>query len=882
MPLKYRSGVMKLAHEGLMSAHLGVARTFDKVHSQFYWPHMYQEVSDFCKSCDICQRTLPKGKVGKVPLGKVPIIEEPFQRIAMDLVGPIVPLSERGNRYILTVIDYATRYPEAVALPNIETVTIAEALVEIYSRMGIPSEVLTDMGTQFTSAIMREVSRLLSIKQLCCTPYHPQCNGLIESFHSTLKLMLKRLCAERPRDWDRYLSALLFAYREAPHESTQFSPFELLYGRSVRGPMKVLRDLMTKENTDAEVKTTYQYVVDLKERLKETCELAHQNLQKAAGRYKKYYDQRKKPRTLAVGDKVLILLPTDHNKLLLQWKGPFPVVSKFNDNDYRIKVKGKVKSYHINMLKKYISRPDSLQPSCLLEARASDEAIEELCAVELTAQTLLGEFENDDLMTEIVPFPSVTRTQTVEDIHVSSDLTEEQQSDVNKILSTFSEVFTDVPKQTQVIECDLHLTTDDPIRSKPYPVPQAVRDTMKKEINDLLSLGTIQRSTSSYASPVVMVRKKDGTVCFCIDFRKLNRVVIFDPEPMPNPEHLFVELAHDHYFTKIDLTKGYYQIPMSLNARDKTAFVTPDGHYEFNFLPFGIVVAPAVFTRMMRKIFDGVRHVVSYIDDILVHTKTWSEHVETLNCVLGILHEANLAAKPSKCYIGFPSLEFLGHYVGQGQLATNPTLIKKIQEIQRPVNKKQVRSLLGLTGYYRKFIPNYSEITVPLSDLTRKGQPNKIKWEDPQEHAFQTLKSKLANPPILQLPDFTKTFVLRTDASNRGLGAILMQYHDDILHPIAYASRKLSKPEQNYSAIEKECLAIIWAIGKFDLYLFGRVFIIQTDHKPLTYINQSKCLNKRIMHWAMTLQEYRFKVESISGKENHGPDFLSRVPGNES
>ena len=182
---------------------------------------------------------------------------------------------------------------------------------------------------------------------------------------------------------------------------------------------------------------------------------------------------------------------------------------------------------------------------------------------------------------------------------------------------------------------------------------------MKKEINDLLSLGIIQRSTSSYASPVVMVRKKDGTVRFCIDFRKLNRVVIFDPEPMPNPEHLFVELAHDHYFTKIDLTKGYYQIPMSLNARDKTAFVTPDGHYEFNFLPFGIVVAPAVFTRMMRKIFDGVRHVVSYIDDILVHTKTWSEHVETLNCVLSILHEANLAAKPSKCYIGFPSLEFL-------------------------------------------------------------------------------------------------------------------------------------------------------------------------------------------------------------------------------
>lgn len=220
--------------------------------------------------------------------------------------------------------------------------------------------------------------------------------------------------------------------------------------------------------------------------------------------------------------------------------------------------------------------------------------------------------------------------------------------------------------------------------------------------------------------------------------------------------------------------------------------------------------------------------------------------------------------------------------MGKGQLATNPSLIKKIQGTERPATKKQIRSFLGLTGFYRRYIPDYSAVAIPLTDLTRKGQPNKVKWEEPQEKAFQALRSKLASPPILQLPNFTKTFVLRTDASNRGVGAILMQYCDGVLHPVAYASRKLCKAEQNYSAIEKECLAIVWAIRKFDLYLFGRAFVIQTDHRPLTYINQSKCVNKRVMRWAMMLQEYKFKVESVSGRENHGPDFLSRVPGNES
>ena len=183
----------------------------------------------------------------KGPLERMPLIDEPFQRVAVDLAGPLFPTTDRGNKYILTLVDYATRYPEAIALPSIETERVAEALMEMFSRIGVPREMLTDMGSQFTSSLMNEVSRLISLKQWTTTPYHPSCNGLVERFNGTLKMILKRLCSEKPKDWDKYLSAVLFAYREVPQESLGFSPFELVYGRVVRGPISILKELWTKE-----------------------------------------------------------------------------------------------------------------------------------------------------------------------------------------------------------------------------------------------------------------------------------------------------------------------------------------------------------------------------------------------------------------------------------------------------------------------------------------------------------------------------------------------------------------------------------------------------------------------------------------------------------
>ena len=240
------------------------------------------------------------------------------------------------------------------------------------------------------------------------------------------------------------------------------------------------------------------------------------------------------------------------------------------------------------------------------------------------------------------------------------------------------------------------------------------------------------------------------------------------------------------------------------------------------------------------------------------------------------LRKANLTAKPSKCFIGMNSIEFLGHEIGKGTLSPQQNKVDKIRNAPKPSTKKQMCSFLGLSGYYRKFIPNYASIAAPLTDATKRNEPNQITWTESRQLAFDKLKSCLTKSPILTLPDLNKQFVLRTDASDSGLGAVLLQDRDGILFPIAYASRKLLNRERAYSSIEKECLALVWVIHRFQPYLYGTQFIVETDHQPLAYINKAKVANGRIMRWALSLQPYRMRIEAIKGSDNVGADFLSR------
>ena len=440
VPQQTRTLVMKLAHESVMAGHLAIKRTMQKVLSEFYWPGINSDIKRFCQSCDICQRTIPKGKIVKAPLGKMPRIDVPFRRVATDLIGPLKPVTYKKNRYILTLVDYATRYPEAVPLASIDTETVAEALVSIFSHVGIPNEVLTDMGTQYTSAVMKEVSRLLSFKQLVTTPYHPICNGLVEWFNQTIKKMLMRMCAERPKDWDKYIDPLLFAYREAPQESLGFSPFELLYGWPVRGPMQILKQLWSKEIEDPETRSTYQYVIELRYRLESTLAIAQDNLSKMSRKYKRHYDQKAGKRQLKVGDKALVLLPTNKNKLLMGWKGPYEVVEKLSLLDYRIKIGGKEKSVHINMLKQYVEREDDQ------EVQSNDES--QVCAVSLV--DLNAEEMEDECSDGLIETPSVCESGEGTQVNINPALSQGEQNQVRSLVQEFSGTFSEKNREGQL------------------------------------------------------------------------------------------------------------------------------------------------------------------------------------------------------------------------------------------------------------------------------------------------------------------------------------------------------------------------------------------------------------------------------------------------
>uniref|UniRef100_K7EW93 Integrase catalytic domain-containing protein n=1 Tax=Pelodiscus sinensis TaxID=13735 RepID=K7EW93_PELSI len=265
------------------------------------------------------------GRVTKAPLVAMPVIDVPFQRIAMDLVGPLERTKNR-YQYILVVVDYATRYPEAVPLRNATAPTLANELIKIFSRVGIPGEILTDQGTNFTSALMRELCRLLRVKTLRTSVYHPQTDGLVERFNRTLKGMLRKFVEEEPKEWDRALPALLFAIREVPQASTGFSPFELLYGRQPRGILDIVREAWEAQET--RVQGTVQYVLRLRERLRRVGEFAKRNLEEAQGKQARYYNQNARLRTFQPGDRVLLLLPEQSSKLLASWQGPFEVIRR--------------------------------------------------------------------------------------------------------------------------------------------------------------------------------------------------------------------------------------------------------------------------------------------------------------------------------------------------------------------------------------------------------------------------------------------------------------------------------------------------------------------------------------------------------------------------
>ena len=783
-------------------------------------------------------------------------------------MGPLSPPSIEGHRFILTLVDYATSFPEAIPLKSTTSIDIAEALMSIFSRIGIPREILSDRGPQFTSELMGEVYRLVGVKPLFTTPYHPSCNGRIERQHSILKSILRKLCSLKPKDWNRYLPSALFAMREIPSDTLGFSPFELVYGRQVRGPLAVLHELWANPSLSEEVKTSYQFIFELRNKLEETAEIASSQLKVSSDRYKTYFDKKSSQRKFQVSDEVLVLLPVDHNKLLMSWRGPYKVTGIKNNVDYYVEVDGKIKLYHANLLKKYFRRasamnlhiPDENVNCIVLEPFSEPEACK-VCVLE----------DEGDAPSEIVTVDSST-----EGVIINPDLSSSQRNYLLSIIVKYSDVFSELPGCTSTVTHEIRLSTKEPVRKKVYPVPVHLQKEFDKEVDKLIDMHIIEPSDSPYSSPPVMIKKPDGSYRLAQDYRGINAVTIFDSEPMPVIENELHKFSGAKYISELDITKAYHQIKLNESSKIYTAFPTSKGLMQYTRMPFGLVTAGATYIRLMNKVLWELKGVVAYFDNIYVISVSWDNHLETLILTLDRLREHGLTARPSKCNLGFQEINYLGFKVGNNQISPKIERVKAIQILEAPKTKKQLRSFLGMVSFYRKFLPNLSTVTAKLTDLLRKDVKEPIQWSQEDKSLFEEVKMMLASPPVLMLPDLKKQFCLRTDASMNGMGAVLFQYWDNEPRPVAYASQKFLDREKRYSTVERECLAIIWAINKFQYYLRGQEFILETDHRPLLYLETFKGSNTRLLRWALSLQPYKFKVVYISGHDNHGADLLSR------
>jgi hypothetical protein len=814
VPKDLRTNVMNFAHDHALAGHLCTKKTTEKIRREFWWPGCANDIKRYCLSCDVCQRSAPKPQ--RFPLGRMPIFVTPFQQVAVDLIGPIEPMSEGKNRFILVMVDYATRYPEAVALKNTRSETIADALFTLWSRLGIPEQILSDNASNLNGKLMNEVLEMLRIKHRVTSVYNPRGNGACERANGHIKQMIRKMCSEQPKTWDKVLDALLFAYREAPHESTGFSPFELLFGRTVRGPMQLLRQLWTDESVTEEVKLTTEYVVNLREKLEGTCEIARENLKKSAKKQAKWYNKKTRSRFLKCGEQVLVLIPRKKNTLQLAWQGPYKVIEVINKFDYRIEMGNKNRIFHINLLKKYMERNADVTSLKTGDEDVGSEDVPSHVAVVIEESEVEDTAEMFTERQQNLPTLQTHQTESTNNVNYSTTLSQEQKLEAQEIVEQNRRICTDVPLTTNLLDIGITITEKNPVFVKQRPIPHAMVKSYEQEIDDMLKLGVIEPANSPYNANIVMVKKKNGDYRFCQDLRQLNDVVVFDGEPLTDVEHLFFKIGKAKYFSKIDLCKGYWGIQIREEDRDKTAFATPRGQFRWVNMPFGLKTAAGAFNRMMRKLLGPLNKewIHHFMDDILIATETWEEHVQALKQVLDRLNEANLAAKPSKMYIGFDELPYLGHMVGNGKRWPESEKVEKILNTPKPKTKKEIKSLLGQASFYREYIQSYSSVIAPLTDLTRKGFPEIVIWTPEAVSSFEKLRKLLSEEPVLKIPDDTKSYVLRTDASSRGLGAVLLQEFEGKLHPVAYQSRKLLGAETRYATVEKECLATVWAIKK--------------------------------------------------------------------
>ncbi len=523
------------------------------------------------------------------------------------------------------------------------------------------------------------------------------------------------------------------------------------------------------------------------------------------------------------------------------WQGPYKVLKKMGAVNYRIgKVENEMHSkvVHVNCIKEFRERACIRRLDIVVEEQGDESSI------------LRGECEGFN------------------------------ESELQGLLGTYDDVFSDSPGSTDRVKMSIDTGDSEPIRQTPYSVPLGIRELVRKELESLEELGIIERCRSNWASPLVPVRKPDGNVRLCVDYCRLNEVTEKEPYYIPSFDEMVEKVGAGWVMSKIDLAKGFHQVMVEEKDRDKTCFVCPFGKFRYRRMPFGLTNAPSVFQRLMDEVLVECRDCANvYIDDILVVSGNWRSHVEHLERVLEALRKNGLTCKRSKCSFGRRTLEFLGHQLGGGTISVPEARVEAIRNHPLPRTRKQLRGFLGLVGFYRRFIPGLHQWSSVLTPHTSTAKSGVVSWTSPMLDAFHALCNQLSAAVCLCVPCTSDVFVVESDASSTGVGAVLSVVRDNEKLPVAFFSKQLRGAQVKYSAQELEGLGIYEAIRHFAYFLYGRKFTVVTDHKGLVNMTKGKQENRRIYNWCLKLSMYDFVVVYRAGDENIVADDLSRCHG---
>ena len=688
--------------------------------------------------------------------------------------------------------------------------------------------------------------------------------------------MLKKYCCETDTDWDENIDFLLFAIRECPQESLGYSPFELLYGRQIRGPLKILKEQWFDDEANHSNRTVSQYIDHLKQKLSQVRKIALANLVKTQHKMKIIHDQTSQIRTFAPNDKVLLFLPIPGNPLKSKFSGPYVVTQKLTPQNYVICTPDRRKDtqmVHVNLLKSYVGRnlkEDSKDNIRNVNCISTSQPVDDI---------------HRDPETEVTEIPSIRvnpqNTEILSNLNqYLPDLSQPYRDDIKSLLLEFPHVTSDLPGSCNLLLHDINLISEEviPIRQPAYRVNPVKKEIMKKEVDFLLDNNLAEPSFSPWASPSLLVPKPDGSSRFCTDYRRVNKVTIPDSYPLPLIEDLLDTVGQSTFATKIDLQKGYYQIGLTERAKQISAFITPFGLFHYLVMPFGMVNAPATFQRVMNYTIQDLEGVYAYLDDLVIVSDNWCDHLSRLHSLLTRLNEVGFSINLAKSTFGRATITYLGHVVGRGQVRPKDANIDAILTFPTPTTRKSLMRFLGMAGFYRRYCSNFASIATSLTDLT--SPKTSFVWTPTCEAAFRNLKLLLSSHPVLRTPDHSQPFTLQVDASGHGVGAVLLQQDqlDGILHPVAYHSAKLKRHQRGYSTIEREALSLVLALKKFECYLHQHPhpIVVYTDHNPLVFINRMQNHNQRILRWALLIQEYHLDVRHIKGIDNLIADTLSR------